>query len=226
MPMLDCVTLVFCILIGWLVSGVMLAIAKVRMRGKLPRGAVLVERQPNIAKDVAPGTRWSRLGVVFGIGVDSAAVFSMVVLCLTTLWADMAPYLSVDFPVWLNGIGIAGMWVQDAWGTLVMIYNPNYTNLYKPIKGKYALATGGPYHIIRHPMYVGKVIQTIFILFATGMWFVVLGFVTVVFLPRQARYEEEFLQERFGSHYTDYANQTGQFFPRLRMKNRELTFRE
>ncbi len=211
--MLDCMTLVSCILIGWLISGTMLGIAKVRMKGKLPRGAVLVEKQPTYMKEEAPGTKWSRFGVVFGIGVDSAAVFGLVFLCLTGLWAYASPFLSVDLPIWLNWAGIIGMWIQDAWGTLVMIYNPNYTNLYKPIKDKYALATGGPYSIIRHPMYVGKVLQTPFIFFATGLWIVALGFVTVLSLPRQAKYEEEFLQERFGSSYADYAARTGRFFP-------------
>lgn len=211
--MLDCVTLVSCILIGWLISGTMLGLAKVRMKDKLPRGAVLVEKQPTNTKEEAPGTKWSRFGVVFGIGVDSAAVFSLVFLCLTGLWGYASPFLSLDLPIWLNWAGIIGMWIQDAWGTLVMIYNPNYTNLYKPIKDKYALATGGLYSIIRHPMYVGKVLQTPFIFFATGMWIVVLGVVTVLSLPRQAKYEEEFLQERFGSSYADYTARTDHFFP-------------
>jgi len=57
------------------------------------------------------------------------------------------------------------------------------------------------------------------IFFATGLWSVVLNIITLLALPSQARYEENMMQDRFGSVYEQYIKRAGRFFPRLRRNN-------
>ena len=79
------------------------------------------------------------------------------------------------------------------------------------------LASSGPYTLVRHPMY-GAVLWsgTAVIAFAFQSWIVLLGVVPIhlcwMWLVQE---EEQELQRRFGDAYRRYAEETGQFLPRL-----------
>jgi protein-S-isoprenylcysteine O-methyltransferase Ste14 len=82
------------------------------------------------------------------------------------------------------------------------------------------MATGGPYHYIRHPMYVAKVIQSVCIFFMTGLWPVLLGAPFWIALPKQAAGEEAAMRAKFGIQYEEYLLRTGRFFPKV-LRSRE-----
>jgi len=84
------------------------------------------------------------------------------------------------------------------------------------MKPRHVLATGGPYRLVRHPMYANYIVVTFFVFLATGIWVVFLGALGWVGLVRQAKAEERALEKRFGRIYTSYAARTGRFFPRIR----------
>ena len=100
-------------------------------------------------------------------------------------------------------------------GVGVYYYNVNYTPLYKPMPKTYVLATGGPYRLVRHPMYVSYLGETLFIFLTTGIWLIAVTAIGWVSLPRQVREEEEELSVLFGEAYSQYAAATGRLFPRL-----------
>ncbi|MFX0174263.1 MAG: methyltransferase family protein [Candidatus Hodarchaeota archaeon] len=111
-------------------------------------------------------------------------------------------------------MGLILIWISYGWGTAVLYYNANYTPLYSTMKKNYVLATGGPYKIMRHPMYVQKAIFPLLLFLTTGVWLSLLGLISWFALPTQAKAEEQILIEMFGDNYIQYLTKTGRFFPK------------
>ena len=87
------------------------------------------------------------------------------------------------------------------------------------LRERHELVTRGPYHLVRHPMYVGFAVFHIGILMATGNIVPIIGDgIFRLLLLRQSLSEERLLAERFGDDYTAYIRSTGRFLPRLRRK--------
>lgn len=191
----------------------------------LPPGSYLVETTPNLAEEKAPGTAWSRYGGFIGHWIGDLSIFGLVVIyTLSFIFpsVDLYRYISpliIDLPPMLNWIGIAGMWSCLALGAWILMYNVNFTPCTKPMKARYVLATGGPYSYVRHPVYLGESLGTIFAFLATGVWINVFGVVSWFALMEQAKAEEASLERRFGKIYTDYMKKTGRFFPKLHTHN-------
>ncbi len=79
------------------------------------------------------------------------------------------------------------------------------------------LATGGPYRIIRHPLYLGSFLVGFGFALASGRWWLLLVFM-LLFLGlygRTIRAEEATLEALFGPEYWRYRGEVPPFFPRL-----------
>jgi len=200
---------------SWAVSIIILVIYKWKQGDRLPKGSILVEKNNNIKVVRPPGSRLSKWGVTIGLGSNSSVIIFVLILCIFDLWDAFSPYITFPLPIWLNWLGLIAIWIINGLGTSVFIYNVNYTAAYKPIKKKYVLATGGPYKWIRHPMYIIKACQTIFLFLTTGVWFTIFGLIAWIALPYQAAAEEDLMQDRFGDHYVKYKTRTGRFFPKF-----------
>jgi|GEM_PF-624211 len=84
------------------------------------------------------------------------------------------------------------------------------------LRDNHELVTTGPYHWIRHPLYL-----------AADLWLLGLILISdfslfVLFLPlshwllwRRAKMEEKLLINKFGDKYKKYRAQTGMFFPKI-----------
>jgi len=210
------------IIIPAMIVGVVSAVAKSRNAKRLPPGSCVVETPSASVQERAPGTRWSRYGGLIGHWLSDFTVFAFVIVYLlyyvmptVGLWSFISPYV-MDLPSWVNWIGIFGFWFLQAWNAAVMSYNVNFTMCTKPMKAKYVLATGGPYRLVRHPVYLSESLGTIFVLLATGVWLNFIGFVSWFALWSQAKAEEEALVRKFGDVYVNYAARTGRFLPRVR----------
>jgi protein-S-isoprenylcysteine O-methyltransferase Ste14 len=80
------------------------------------------------------------------------------------------------------------------------------------------VVTAGPYNYVRHPMYLGYVIELIGLLlssFSLGMLLLGAGF--ILLMVNRARLEEERLVEADPA-YRDYMQRTGFLFPRFGSK--------
>ncbi len=216
--MLNRFELLFGILSSWITSIILIIIVKKRGKDKLPKGSIVIEGLDLKDNKELPANKWSRRGVYCGVGINTLIIISVIILCIIDWWTPISAIIALDLPIWINWIGIAGIWIQDMWGVSIFAYNVNYTSLTRPMKGKYVLATGGPYNIIRHPMYVGKMVLTFFIFMATGIWLTFFSFIGLIALPSQAKGEEEALKKIFGEKYKEYASKTGRFFPKLKRK--------
>jgi protein-S-isoprenylcysteine O-methyltransferase Ste14 len=203
---------------AWIVSGIIYAILKRRMRDKLPKGSIVINATIPFKSEKKPGSQISKLGVTIGMGTSSLTFVVVIILCAFDLWDFVSKFIAINLPYWVNWIGIIGIWINYIYGLSIMVYNVNYTPLFKPMKAKYVLATGGPYSLMRHPMYMIYFYRLFLIFLATGIWFMFFGLIGFVALPYQAKKEEEALQELFGKVYEDYASKTGRFFPKIQKK--------
>jgi protein-S-isoprenylcysteine O-methyltransferase Ste14 len=208
--------LLFSLLVPWIVAGVVYPLLRRRNVRRLPPGSYVSESAKTRIEEKAPGTRWSRLGVNFNYEVENLTQVVVVALCIFNLWGAVPWFIALDFPVWLNWLGVFALWFQYAWQIATLAYNVNFIPTKQPMKPRHVLATGGPYRLVRHPMYANYIVVTFFVFLATGIWVVFLGALGWVGLVRQAKAEERALEKRFGRIYTSYAARTGRFFPRIR----------
>jgi len=105
-----------------------------------------------------------------------------------------------------------------AFGLFLLIYSGVYlwrATRSKAQPGVEALATDGPYRIVRHPYYLGDIILIMGLAIGlTSVW----GLVGTLFLliPSAiyvARLEDEALVEKFGEDWRSYADRTYFMFP-------------
>ena len=145
-------------------------------------------------------------------------LIAVVFLNIVDWWIVIGPFIAFDLPPVMNWAGLIGLWFYLLWGTATLLYNINYTPLYHEMEKKkqYVLATGGPYSIIRHPMYVAKgFVLSLLVFLTTGSWLVVISMIGWPAFHYQAVAEEKLLNNRFGKKYTDYVARTGRFFPKI-----------
>jgi protein-S-isoprenylcysteine O-methyltransferase Ste14 len=123
---------------------------------------------------------------------------------------------SLPLPTWLRGLGVAlalsviplVIWAQRSLGD----------NVTKTVatKERHSLVTRGPYHWVRHPLYLfGSVFFVALGLIAANWTFFVAILLGAIPLAIRTRKEEAALIERFGDDYREYMKHTGRFFPKL-----------
>jgi protein-S-isoprenylcysteine O-methyltransferase Ste14 len=217
--MLDRFVLTAGILGAWIISGIVERLLKRRRGDNLPRGSVTAKRQRKTESSPGPGTTWSKFGVALAMGGNIVGLLGVLGVSLFNLWSAVAPYIAIDLPCWLNWIGLIGFWAHLGWGLSVYYYNVNYTPLFQPMPGTLVLATGGPYRLVRHPMYMGYFALTGFFFLMTGVWLVAISAMGWLALPAQTRDEDRALGLRFGAAYSAYARRTGKYFPRIRRRH-------
>jgi len=193
-------------------------IAKRLRGGKLPPGSVVVDNPLPESGSPPPVTRWSLVGLAFAIGSGLCFSIFTLIACIFNFWIFIPAFLFINLPVWLNWVGIVSGWVIDAWNLAAMYYNVNFTLAFKRIKGKYVLATGGPYKWVRHPVYAAGCVFAISIFLVTEFWPLLLGIIFWGAVHAQAIEEENLMRKTFGEAYENYYNKTGRFFPKLTRK--------
>ena len=189
-----------------------------RLRGdKIPSGSLIIDKPEIEVKSDIPGNTWSRLGTTIPLMVTKGLEILVMILIFPNLWILLSLYIAFDLPYWVNWTGIIIMWLVIIWDLSNFYYNINVTRLYKPLKDKYALATGGPYKYVRHPMYVGGIIEIAMFFLVTGVWIsLILLVIMIIALPYQAKGEESVLKNKFGKIYENYMGNTGRFFPKIK----------
>ena len=82
------------------------------------------------------------------------------------------------------------------------------------IKKDHELITGGPYSLVRHPIYTGLLAGLFGSALAVGEWrgLVAVGLVFIVLL-RKLRLEEQWMREQFGEAYDNYSRRVRALVP-------------
>lgn len=111
-------------------------------------------------------------------------------------------------PVGALGMGFA------AWALAHLGKNVTHT---VALRDEHELVTTGPYHLLRHPLYLGGSVWILgFSLLSASALILAAGLSGWAFLAVRTRREEEKLEERFGDAWREHAGRTGRFLPRLR----------
>jgi len=81
-----------------------------------------------------------------------------------------------------------------------------------------SLNTSGAYSLLRHPLYLGNSLIALGVALFTRIWYlpVVVLLCCLLFYERIAFREEEFLEEKFGDEFREWAARTPALFPKLR----------
>ena len=117
--------------------------------------------------------------------------------------------LIVDIGIVLVVVGAAVAW----WAASAL--GPNF-DLEPEVHEGHGVVRGGPYRLVRHPVYVGIGVHLAGACFASGNLALIVGVLFAGFplLYLRARTEEQLLRAELGSVYDAYTQDVGMFFPR------------
>jgi len=162
-----------------------------------------------------PGTFWSHAGVLFVFSVNIGTLGLVFLMALFPSMEAALHHWRFMFPLWVHAAGGILFVLHSIWGLLVMLFNPNYTPLYRPLPDQFFLATQGPYHLVRHPRYATEALLNVTLVLFTGFWLPLLGLLAWKAVYGQARDEERVLLTLAAEAYGAYYRRTGMFFPRI-----------
>jgi len=119
-------------------------------------------------------------------------------------------------PVWFHGQRVAGSLVISGGASLVvsaLVYLRSW-RFRAALDESHQLATGGPFRVVRHPIYMGLNLLAL----GSALW-VPTAIVWAAFVlmaigsDLRARAEETLLEEAFGPSYREYCARTKRFVP-------------
>jgi protein-S-isoprenylcysteine O-methyltransferase Ste14 len=125
-------------------------------------------------------------------------------------------WASLHLPSWARWTGV-GFGVA-AIALLIWMFHTLGHNLTDTVvtRRDATLVTNGPYHWVRHPMYLALALAVIaHVLIADSGYFAVIGAAAVLVIVARTRIEERNLVARFGGDYEAYMKTTGRFLPRI-----------
>jgi protein-S-isoprenylcysteine O-methyltransferase Ste14 len=140
------------------------------------------------------------------------------------LWASLVPvpglmarFLPVaQWPFW-GALGAVLTLIGLLFTVWARVYlGRNWSGMGVTIKANHELVTGGPYALVRHPIYSGLTLALIGTALAIGQWRAVLAVVLVLIaIAHRIIVEERFMREQFGAIYDAYAERVRAFVPGL-----------
>ena len=118
--------------------------------------------------------------------------------------------LIVGSLIYFPGLALL-LWARLKMGKMYFVSTSFGAQLY----ADHQLVTGGPFAIVRHPMYLGLIAAALGSLLLYQTW-TALGFaVFAPFVLMRARREEKALSVEFGEAWQEYCRRVPVFFPRL-----------
>jgi protein-S-isoprenylcysteine O-methyltransferase Ste14 len=185
-----------------------------------------------LATVVALWLCWLAYWAVASIGVKRSArrepmpsrLLHLVPLAVAVLllWAPAPPatWLRLRFVEttrWIPWCGVALVAAGLLFATWARVHlGTNWSGIVT-VKRDHELVTGGPYAIVRHPIYSGLLLAFVGSALASGEWRGVLAVIVVgASFWRKLRLEERWMGEQFGSEYERYRHAVPALVPRLR----------
>ena len=133
-----------------------------------------------------------------------ALITIILILLLNFFVLKNSPFSPIDGSVGSIGmiIGVLGLFLRS-WAAGVINKNK-------------ILTTIGPYHLFRHPLYIGSLLIAVgfvILLNSIYLWIILFFFMFFVYLPK-IQAEEKKLKILFGNQWDDFIKTTGVFFPK------------
>lgn len=201
------------ILATWGVLFALYAVLKHATKVCLSKAPIIVELDGDSAP--RPESRLAGSGVLFVFAANIATVGLVLLSAISPSLETGLAFLRLKLPPWIQISGCILFVLYSVWGLLVPLYNPNYSPLFKHLRGQYIIATEGPYRLVRHPRYAAEALANLILCLFTGYWLPLLGVLSWAGIYAQARAEERFLLALAPEAYGAYRRRTGMFFPRV-----------
>ncbi|OGO15599.1 MAG: hypothetical protein A2Z14_15110 [Chloroflexi bacterium RBG_16_48_8] len=141
-------------------------------------------------------------------------------LACTLLWKPL-PFSFISFEMHASTLVFGSLFYfsglvlyQWAWFALGRYYNVS-SGLGVRLFAEHQLITGGPYALIRHPMYGGLQMAAFGGVFLFRTWTFVFLFVNFLFLTIRARREEQALAMEYPGQWERYCRDVPAWFPKL-----------
>lgn len=132
-----------------------------------------------------------------------------------TFFLEETPY-EIYFEISCLAISLVGLGIR----IYTVGYTPKNTSGRNTADGQVAdtLNTTGIYSIVRHPLYLGNFLMWLGPALITGNFWFVIAFALFywVYYERIMYAEEQFLRNKFGKTYTDWAANTPAFIPNIK----------
>ncbi len=154
--------------------------------------------------------------LVYALITLGAIVFLLLIINSQNVWGPYA--IIMPLPVIFLGWGFAlGAFLLDQWCQHLMGFQTRIMLSHLDSRFRIRLVTGGPYSVVRHPMYgVGAPLFILGAFLSTGT----LALLPALFFFYPVMYlisgvEEERLLEIFGDDYLEYAKKVPRMFPKI-----------
>jgi protein-S-isoprenylcysteine O-methyltransferase Ste14 len=116
-----------------------------------------------------------------------------------------------------TAVGIAGLAFLLAGSGLYAVARRTLGGFFSEavrITPKHKLITSGPYHLVRHPIYLGEILYGLSIpMIPNSLYGFVIMLVPIPMLFYGIRFEEKILVSKFGQEYLEYARKTKKLIP-------------
>jgi protein-S-isoprenylcysteine O-methyltransferase Ste14 len=146
-----------------------------------------------------------------------SAFFTLLYLTMRLRWSALELEGLIFFRSFGLGLMLFGA-AFNVWGRIYLKTNwANHVRIYDDQQ----LVTGGPYRIVRHPLYA----SIIWMFYGAAIAYLnplAVVEITLIFIPAmiyRSNLEEQALIKTFGETYSNYRKKTGRFFPTLGRKN-------
>jgi protein-S-isoprenylcysteine O-methyltransferase Ste14 len=154
------------------------------------------------------------LGFALGIRSNSPGLVSS----LLPGWFRMAQVPGMPAAAWLGVfLGVCGLSLR-LWA--VMTLRERYTRTLL-IQDRQAVESKGPYRWVRHPGYLGSLLSLNGVVLASGNWIALLASLAATgwAYGYRIKVEERMLLAGLGPAYSEYREQVGALFPKLRARS-------
>ncbi|MGB6451742.1 MAG: isoprenylcysteine carboxylmethyltransferase family protein [Steroidobacteraceae bacterium] len=156
--------------------------------------------------------------------LNMALLFCAVGLLFWAQWAQLVPVRGLterflpgsEWRFWA-ALGAALTLIGLLFTVWARVYlGRNWSGTAATIKADHELVTGGPYGLVRHPIYSGLMLAFVGTALAIGQWRGVLAVaLALVAIVHRIIVEERFMREQFGAAYDTYTERVRAIVPGL-----------
>ena len=121
---------------------------------------------------------------------------------------------SIAYSPGLGWIAVAICWAGILFAIWARVYLGTNWSSTVTLKEGHELMRGGPYALVRHPIYSGLLLGWLGMALEKGRWMALIGLL-IIFLGfrLKSRTEERFMREQFGEQYEEYRRRTAALIP-------------
>jgi len=126
---------------------------------------------------------------------------------------------NIGIPLVIASLFLAKFQMQYLWISLAFVIAGEAIRIWAAghLRKEQVMTTGGPYRIIRNPLYLGSFLIGIGFCIVAGsmwIWIFMIAYFLLCYIP-VIRFEEGILREKFGASFTSYAAAVPALYPSL-----------